>query len=118
MSPRVTFALIVVASTTLLDQLVDYLLVPRVLGSSLNLHPVMILIGAIVGASLAGVIGLLLSAPATATLLLAPLCLPQVGGPLTVGSADRCHATVDAAGPAAAVAQARGRRRAEPPPHE
>ncbi len=64
------FALIVIACTTLLDQLVDYLLVPRVLGTQLNLHPVLVLIGAIVGATLAGVIGLLLSAPATATLLL------------------------------------------------
>ena len=64
------FALIVIVSTTLLYQLVDYLLVPRVLGTQLNLHPVLVLIGAIVGATLAGVIGLLLSAPATATLLL------------------------------------------------
>src|SRR3989304_7912980 len=40
------------------------------MGSSLNLHPVIIIVGAIVGASLGGVIGLLLSAPATATLLL------------------------------------------------
>jgi predicted PurR-regulated permease PerM len=64
------FALVVIASTTLLDQLVDYLLLPRILGSSLNLHPVVILVGAIVGATLAGVIGLLLSAPAMATFLL------------------------------------------------
>lgn len=64
------FAVIVIVCTTLLDQLVDYLLVPRLLGTVLNLHPVLVLIGAIVGATLAGVIGLLLSAPATATLLL------------------------------------------------
>ena len=64
------FALVVIACTTLLDQLVDYLLLPRILGSSLNLHPVIILVGAIVSATLAGVIGLLLSAPAMATLLL------------------------------------------------
>jgi len=64
------FALIVIACTTLLDQMVDYLLLPRILGTSLNLHPVLILVGAIVGATLAGVIGLLLSAPAMATLLL------------------------------------------------
>lgn len=64
------FALVVIGCTTLLDQLVDYLLLPRILGSSLNLHPVIILLGAIVGATLAGVIGLLLSAPAMATLLL------------------------------------------------
>jgi predicted PurR-regulated permease PerM len=66
----VAFALIVIACTTILDQLVDYLLVPRILGGSLNLHPVIVLVGAIVGATLFGVIGLLLSAPAMATLLL------------------------------------------------
>lgn len=64
------FALIVVACTILLDQTVDYLLLPRILGASLNLHPVVVLVGAIIGATLAGVMGLLLSAPATATLLL------------------------------------------------
>jgi len=66
----VAFALLVIACTTLLDQLVDYLLLPRILGNSLNLHPVIVLVGAIVGATLAGVIGLLLSAPAMATFLL------------------------------------------------
>jgi hypothetical protein len=40
------------------------------MGSSLNLHPVLILLGAIVGASLLGIVGLLLSAPTTATLIL------------------------------------------------
>ena len=66
----VGFALVVIACTTILDQLVDYVLVPRILGGSLNLHPVIVLVGAIVGATLFGVIGLLLSAPAMATLLL------------------------------------------------
>lgn len=66
----IAFALIVIACTTILDQLVDYLLVPRILGGSLNLHPVIVLVGAIVGATLFGVIGLLLSAPAMATLIL------------------------------------------------
>jgi predicted PurR-regulated permease PerM len=61
---------LVVVAIVVLDQTIDYVLLPRIMGSSLNLHPVLILIGAIVGASLAGIIGLLLSAPATATLLL------------------------------------------------
>ncbi len=66
----IAFALIVIACTTILDQLVDYLLVPRILGGSLNLHPVIVLVGALVGATLFGVIGLMLSAPAMATLIL------------------------------------------------
>jgi predicted PurR-regulated permease PerM len=63
-------AVLVVAAVIVLDQSIDYLLLPRIMGSSLNLHPVIIIVGAIIGASLAGVIGLLLSAPAMATLLL------------------------------------------------
>jgi predicted PurR-regulated permease PerM len=65
-----THAIVVVICVIILDQGIDYLLLPRIMGSSLNLHPVIIIVGAIVGASLAGVIGLLLSAPGTATLLL------------------------------------------------
>jgi predicted PurR-regulated permease PerM len=63
-------ALLVVASITLLDQSIDYLLVPRIMGTSLNIHPVIILIGLLIGASLAGIVGLLLAAPFMATFLL------------------------------------------------
>jgi predicted PurR-regulated permease PerM len=63
-------AALVVACVFVMDQLIDYLLIPRVMGTSLNLHPVVILMGAIIGASLAGVLGLLLAAPSMATLTL------------------------------------------------
>jgi predicted PurR-regulated permease PerM len=63
-------ALLVVASIIVLDQSIDYLIVPRIMGTSLNLHPVIILIGLLIGASLAGILGLLLAAPFMATLLL------------------------------------------------
>ncbi|MGD8814618.1 MAG: AI-2E family transporter [Anaerolineales bacterium] len=66
----ITHALLVIIVQIVVDQSLDYLVLPRVLGSSLNIHPVFILVGAIVAASLAGIIGLLLSAPAMATLLL------------------------------------------------
>lgn len=65
-----TLALLVIVLQILVDQSLDYLVLPRVMGSSLNLHPVFILVGAILAASLAGIIGLLLSAPAMATLML------------------------------------------------
>jgi predicted PurR-regulated permease PerM len=65
-----THAILIVACVIVLDQSIDYILLPRIMGTSLNLHPVVILVAAIVGASLAGVIGLLLSAPSTASLLL------------------------------------------------
>ncbi len=66
----IVHALLVIIMQIVVDQSLDYLVLPRVMGSSLNLHPVFILVGAIVAASLAGIIGLLLSAPAMATLML------------------------------------------------
>jgi predicted PurR-regulated permease PerM len=63
-------AALVVLCVFILDQAIDYFLVPRIMGTSLNLHPVVILLGLLIGASLAGVLGLLLSAPTMASLVL------------------------------------------------
>jgi len=63
-------ALLVVISVIVIDQAIDYLLIPRIMGTSLNLHPVVILVGVLVGASVAGIIGLLLSSPTIASLIL------------------------------------------------
>jgi predicted PurR-regulated permease PerM len=62
------FAILVIIINTLLQQLENNFLVPRILGQSLNLHPLVVLIAAIIGAQLAGVLGILLAAPAVATL--------------------------------------------------
>ena len=53
-----------------LQEISDNILVPRILGSSLHLHPVAILVFALIAANLAGLVGLLLSAPILATLRL------------------------------------------------
>jgi predicted PurR-regulated permease PerM len=66
----VPYALVVLAAAILIQQLENNFLVPRILGGSLNLHPVVILLGAFVAADLAGIVGLLLSAPVLATLRL------------------------------------------------
>jgi predicted PurR-regulated permease PerM len=65
-----THAIVVLIAAIILQQVENNFLVPRILGGSLGLHPVIILIGAVVAANLAGVIGLLLSAPILATLRL------------------------------------------------
>jgi predicted PurR-regulated permease PerM len=65
-----THAIVVLVAAILLQQVENNFLVPRILGGSLGLHPVIILIGAVVAANLAGVMGLLLSAPILATLRL------------------------------------------------
>ena len=66
----VAFAIVVLVTAILLQQIENNFLVPRIIGGNLNLHPVAILVGAVIAANLAGIIGLLLSAPTVATLRL------------------------------------------------
>jgi predicted PurR-regulated permease PerM len=63
-------ALMVLADIIILQEVSDNILVPRILGGSLHLHPVAILVFALIMANVAGLIGLLLSAPTLATLRL------------------------------------------------
>jgi predicted PurR-regulated permease PerM len=62
------FAVVVLAINFVIQQLENNYLVPRIMGQSLNLHPVVVLIAAIIGAHVAGVLGILLAAPTVATL--------------------------------------------------
>jgi predicted PurR-regulated permease PerM len=61
------FAMIVVAAYIVIQQLENHLIVPKVIGESVDLPPVVILIGAFAGANLAGVLGIFLAAPVLAT---------------------------------------------------
>jgi predicted PurR-regulated permease PerM len=63
-------ALVVILAFSILDNAVHYLMVPRIFGTTLNLQPVVVLIGLVIGATLAGVLGLLLSAPTIASAIL------------------------------------------------
>jgi len=62
------FALVVFVVYLLLGQIQNYYVGPRVVGRRVDLHPLVILIGAIVGAELLGILGMLLAAPTIATL--------------------------------------------------
>jgi predicted PurR-regulated permease PerM len=62
------FAVLVTGLYIVIQQIEGNLLLPRVMGSSLNLHPLVVLIGIIVGGSLAGILGMVLAAPVLATL--------------------------------------------------
>jgi predicted PurR-regulated permease PerM len=64
------FTLIVIAFFIIVQQLENFLLVPRIQGDALNVRPAVILLASILGASLAGVLGIVLAAPLTATLIL------------------------------------------------
>lgn len=63
------FALIVVGMYIFLQQIEGNILLPRVMGHSLNLHPILVFVAVIAGGSLAGIIGMLLATPTLATLL-------------------------------------------------
>ena len=51
----------------LVFQLENYYMVPRIMGRRLQLHPLVVIMGALAGASVAGVLGILLAAPTLAT---------------------------------------------------
>jgi hypothetical protein len=65
---NVVYALIVLLAYFLIQQLENNVLVPRIMGASLNLHPVLVLVGVFAGASFAGVLGAFLAAPVLASL--------------------------------------------------
>lgn len=62
------FALLVLGLYILIQQIEGNVLLPRVMGRSLDLHPLAVLLAVIAGGSLAGILGMLLAAPTLATL--------------------------------------------------
>jgi predicted PurR-regulated permease PerM len=65
---NLVFALIIVGVYVVIQQIENNFLVPRIMGHSLNLHPLLVLIGVVVGASFAGILGAFLAAPVLASL--------------------------------------------------
>jgi len=62
------FALVVIVVWAIMQNVEAYILVPRVMGGSLNLHPLAVILAILAGASLAGVLGIVLAAPVVASL--------------------------------------------------
>jgi predicted PurR-regulated permease PerM len=54
----------------LIQQIENTVLVPRIVGDALDLHALVVLIGVLMGTSLAGLLGAVLAAPVIATLKL------------------------------------------------
>jgi predicted PurR-regulated permease PerM len=61
------FALIVVGLYILIQQIENNFLVPRIVGEAVELHPLVVMIGVVIGASLGGILGTLLAAPVIAS---------------------------------------------------
>ena len=68
--PPIVYAVVVVVSAFILDQMFDNLVTPRIYGQTLGVHPAAVLVAALIAASLLGLIGLLLAAPVLASLQL------------------------------------------------
>lgn len=64
------YMILVVGIGLVVDQIFDSMVAPRVLGRSLGVHPAAVLLAALVGANLIGLVGIVLASPVLATLTL------------------------------------------------
>jgi len=62
------YTLVVLALMIVIQQLENHLLVPRIVGGALNLHPIIVIVGLFIGASLGGILGAILAAPLIASI--------------------------------------------------
>ena len=64
------YTIITIGLSILVDQTYDNLVSPRIMGRSLGVHPAAVLVVALIGFNLIGVIGLMLAAPVLASIML------------------------------------------------
>ena len=67
---NLNFALLTIGVYFVIQQLEHQILVPRIIGTSVHLHPIVVLCGVVVGASIGGILGAFLAAPIIASLRL------------------------------------------------
>jgi predicted PurR-regulated permease PerM len=65
-----TYMLMVVITTTIIDWIIDNLIVPRIMARSLRVHPAAVLVTALVAANLLGILGVVIAAPFLASIML------------------------------------------------
>lgn len=65
--PNWQLALAVLGLMFVIQQIENNLLVPRIVGENLDLHPVLVMVAVFMGGSLAGILGAILAAPVLAT---------------------------------------------------
>ncbi len=64
------FGMVVLTAGLVIQQIEGNWLNPRIMGGALGLHPLLVMVGAIMGGTLAGLLGVLLAAPVLATMKL------------------------------------------------
>jgi predicted PurR-regulated permease PerM len=65
-----TYMLMVVITTTVIDWVIDNLVVPRIMARSLRVHPAAVLVTALIAANLLGILGVVIAAPFLASVML------------------------------------------------
>ena len=65
-----TYMLMVVLTTTVIDWIIDNLIAPRIMARSLRVHPAAVLVTALIAANLIGILGVVIAAPFLATITL------------------------------------------------
>jgi predicted PurR-regulated permease PerM len=63
-----TFAIITIFLYLGIQQLENALIVPKIMGKALELHPMLVIVGVVIGTNAAGILGAFLAAPTMATL--------------------------------------------------
>jgi predicted PurR-regulated permease PerM len=64
------YMLMVVITTTVIDWIIDNLVVPRIMAQTLRVHPAAVLVTALIAANLLGIIGVVIAAPFLASIML------------------------------------------------
>ena len=64
------YALLIIGIAVVMDMIMDHVIQPKVMGNTLQVHPAAIMISALIMAQLFGLLGLMLAAPAFATIKL------------------------------------------------
>lgn len=65
--PDLTYTIIVLVIALLIDQVFDNIVNPRIMSSTLKVHPAAVLVAAIIAANLFGILGVVVAAPILAT---------------------------------------------------
>ena len=68
--PQFTYVVLVVGIALIVDNVFDSFVTPRVMAQALSVHPAAVLVAAVIGANLLGIVGVLLAAPVLATVKL------------------------------------------------
>lgn len=64
----VNYIILVVAIVFIIDQILDNIISPRIMGQSIGVHPAAVLLAALIGFSLLGIVGVIIAAPGLASI--------------------------------------------------